>query len=356
MKCINRVVKWSLGLLSSVAVAFKQEFYTGNENKIIVIEIDKMLKNQVAVVTGSGQGLGFVYAKALAKAGANVVVNDINKEAADKAVSAIKNQGGNAIANYSDCTEGEAIIKTAIAHFGRIDILINNAGIIRDSSFSKMDMAQFDAVIRTHLMGSAYCSKAAWNHMVSQKYGRIINVSSGSGLYGNFGQANYSTAKSGLVGLTKTLSHEGKSKNIHVNVIAPLAGTPMTKDVFPKDVYDALTPESISGFIVYLAGPDADTGKIFEAAGGVFAEVRYSRADGITLSSEPKADDIKKNMDKICDFSAATFPESLMDSTQWVIKKLDERQEVVDSSEIKINDMWLCKKYLERMQAWLSKN
>eukprot|EP00915_Cephaloidophora_sp_WS-2016_P006447 GHVH01008718.1.p1 GENE.GHVH01008718.1~~GHVH01008718.1.p1 ORF type:complete len:220 (-),score=26.66 GHVH01008718.1:256-915(-) len=219
-----------------------------------------------------------------------------------------------------------------------------------------MDMAQFDAVIRTHLMGSAYCSKAAWNHMVSQKYGRIINVSSGSGLYGNFGQANYSTAKSGLVGLTKTLSHEGKSKNIHVNVIAPLAGTPMTKDVFPKDVYDALTPESISGFIVYLAGPDADTGKIFEAAGGVFAEVRYSRADGITLSSEPKADDIKKNMDKICDFSAATFPESLMDSTQWVIKKLDERQEVVDSSEIKINDMWLCKKYLERMQAWLSKN
>ncbi len=217
---------------------------------------------KVVVITGAGVGLGRAYALYYAKRGAKIVVNDLgishtgtgvnSGAAADAVVKEVKALGGEAVANYDSVEFGEKIIKTAIDAFGRIDILINNAGVLRDSSFKKMTKEDWDLIIRVHLNGVFACTKAAYKYMQEQKYGKIINVSSPAGLYGAFGQVNYSCAKSGLVGFSTSLAKESISSNIHVNVIAPLAATRMTETVLSKDILDQLKVEYIVSLVGYL--------------------------------------------------------------------------------------------------------
>ena len=242
------------------------------------------LDGKVAIVTGAGQGLGRTHALALAARGARVVVNDLNN--ATSVVDEIKDAGGEAIANGAnvvDYTQVEAIIQQAMDAWGRIDILINNAGILRDKTFHKMTIEDFRLVVDVHLMGSANCTKAAWEIMREQSYGRIVFTTSSTGLYGNFGQANYGAAKMAVVGLMNTLHLEGAKYDIRVNCLAPAAGTAMTEGLFPEGVYNLLTPESVSPGVVFLVGPDAPSCTILTAGGGAFAVYKGFETDGVSL-------------------------------------------------------------------------
>jgi NAD(P)-dependent dehydrogenase (short-subunit alcohol dehydrogenase family) len=242
------------------------------------------LDGQVAVVTGAGQGLGRAHALALAARGAKVVVNDLNN--ATSVVDEIKDAGGKAIANGAnvvDYTQVEAMIQQAMDAWGRVDILVNNAGILRDKTFHKMTIEDFRLVVDVHLMGSANCTKAAWEIMREQSYGRIVFTTSSTGLYGNFGQANYGAAKMAMVGLMNTLHIEGTKYDIRVNCLAPAAGTAMTEGLFPEGVYNLLTPESVSPGVVFLVGPDAPSRTILTAGGGAFAVHKGFETDGISL-------------------------------------------------------------------------
>ena len=242
------------------------------------------LDGQVAIVTGAGQGLGRAHALALAARGANIVVNDLNN--ATSVVDEIKDAGGDAIANDADVVDYgqvEAMVKQAMDAWGRVDILINNAGILRDKTFHKMTIEDFRLVVDVHLMGSANCTKAVWEIMREQSYGRIIFTTSSTGLYGNFGQANYGAAKMAVVGLMNTLHLEGAKYDIRVNCLAPAAGTAMTEGLFPDGVYNLLTPESVSPGVVFLVGPDAPSRIILTAGGGAFAIYKGFETDGISL-------------------------------------------------------------------------
>jgi len=232
-------------------------------------------KDKVVVITGSGGGLGKAYALEYAKRGAKVVINDLggtlkgsghDAKAADLVVKEIKDLGGIAVANYDSVTDNASnIIKTAVDNFGRIDILINNAGILRDVSIAKMTLQEFQSVIDVHLNGAYKITKAAWPYMREQKFGRIINTCSPAGLFGNFGQANYSAAKLGLVGFAETLAKEGYKYNIFVNSIAPLARSRMTENVLPAHILKQLGPEKIVPLVLYLTHQDTKvTHSIFE--------------------------------------------------------------------------------------------
>jgi NAD(P)-dependent dehydrogenase (short-subunit alcohol dehydrogenase family) len=217
---------------------------------------------KVAIVTGAGNGLGKTYALLLGSRGAKVVVNDLGKSVkgdddgasnpADLVVAEIKKMGGQAVANYDSVEFGEKIVKTAVDAFGTVDIVINNAGILRDVSFQKMSDLDWDLIMKVHLKGSYSVTRAAWNIMKDKKYGRIINTGSSAGIYGAFGQVNYSTAKLGLWGFTQALAKEGEKRNIRTNCIAPLAGTRMTATVMPAEVVEALKPEYVAPFVAYL--------------------------------------------------------------------------------------------------------
>jgi len=242
------------------------------------------LDGQVAIVTGAGQGLGRAHALALAARGANIVVNDLNN--ATSVVDEIRDAGGEAIANDADVVDYgqvEAMVKQAMDAWGRVDILINNAGILRDKTFHKMTIEDFRLVVDVHLMGSANCTKAVWEIMRQQSYGRIIFTTSSTGLYGNFGQANYGAAKMAVVGLMNTLHLEGAKYDIRVNCLAPAAGTAMTEGLFSDGVYNLLTPESVSPGVVFLVGPDAPSRTILTAGGGAFAIYMGFETDGISL-------------------------------------------------------------------------
>src|SRR5439155_10487339 len=210
---------------------------------------------RVAIVTGAGAGLGRSHALLLASRGAKVVVNDLggsahgggkSSAAADAVVAEIKAAGGQAVANYDSVEDGAKIVQCALDSFGAIDIVVNNAGILRDTSFQKLTQEDWDLIYRVHVLGSFRVTHAAWGHMRDKAYGRIIFTASAAGIYGNFGQANYSMAKLGLVGLSNTLALEGQKKNIHVNTIAPIAGSRLTETVMPKELVDALKPEYVS--------------------------------------------------------------------------------------------------------------
>lgn len=242
------------------------------------------LDGRVAIVTGAGRGLGRAHALALAERGASVVVNDLGDAAA--VVAEIQAAGGRAIANSANVTDFEqvtAMVASAMQNWGRVDILINNAGILRDKSFQKMSMDDFRQVVDVHLMGSANCSKAVWDIMRAQTYGRIVFTTSSTGLYGNFGQANYGAAKMALVGLMNTLHLEGVKYDIRVNCLAPAAGTAMTDGVLPPAVFDLLTPESVSPGVVFLAGPDAPSRVVLAAGGGAFAVYQGFETIGVSL-------------------------------------------------------------------------
>src|SRR5271155_1833798 len=239
---------------------------------------DLRFDGRVAIITGAGNGLGRSHALLLASRGAKVVVNDLggshtgagkSSAAADAVVEEIKAAGGEAIANYDSVEDAAKIVQAALDTWGRIDILVNNAGILRDTSFQKLSEEDWDLIYRVHVLGGFRVTRAAWNPMRDAGYGRVIFTASAAGIYGNFGQANYSMAKLGLVGLSNTLAIEGRKRGVLVNAIAPIAGSRLTETVLPKELTDALRPEYVSPLVGYLCHEScAETGGLFEVGGG----------------------------------------------------------------------------------------
>ena len=271
-------------------------------------------KDRVAIVTGAGGGLGRSHALELAKRGVKVVVNDLggavdgsgsSATMAEKVVAEIEAAGGQAMANGANVTkedEVQAMVDAAIAKWGHVDILVNNAGILRDKSFSKMEMDNFRLVIDVHLMGSAICTKAVWNHMKERGYGRIVMTTSSSGNYGNFGQTNYGAAKTGVIGLMNTLCIEGAKYDIRVNALSPTAATRMTEGLMPEEALEALTVESVTAGLVPLVCDDAPNRLIMCAGAGGFAATRVYETPGIYLPPEQQtAEHVMANLDKIRD-------------------------------------------------------
>lgn len=277
-------------------------------------------EDKVVIVTGAGGGLGRAHALLFARHGARVIVNDLggsahgegaNASAADRVVAQIREAGGEAVANHDSVTEGDKIVQNALDAFGRVDVVVNNAGILRDKSFAKMEDADWDLVYRVHVEGAYKVTRAAWPHLRDQNYGRIIFTSSTSGIYGNFGQANYGMAKLGLYGLTRTLAVEGRKNNILVNAIAPTGGTRMTEGLIPASVFDLLKPELVSPLVVFLGSEQCqDSAGLYEVGGGWIGKVRWERSLGAGF--DPHAgfspEDVAAQWQTISDFSDAVHP------------------------------------------------
>ncbi|MEL6368988.1 MAG: SDR family oxidoreductase [Pseudomonadota bacterium] len=274
--------------------------------------------DQVVIVTGAGGGLGRCHALEFARRGAKVVVNDLggardgtggSSSAAEAVVAEIEKMGGEAIADGANVTksdEVEAMVKAAMDRWGRIDVLVNNAGILRDKTFAKMELADFEMVVDVHLIGSVVCTKAVWEIMREQQYGRIMMTSSSSGLYGNFGQSNYGAAKLGLVGFMNTLHLEGMKYNIHVNTLAPVAATRMTEDLMGEDVLAALQPELVTPAVIFMCSKDAGSRQIIAAGAGGFARAAIIESEGILLTGEDAtAENLAARWDEASDMSTA---------------------------------------------------
>lgn len=263
------------------------------------MELD--FKGRVAIVTGAGGGLGRAHALALAARGARVLVNDLgggvhgeggSVSAAQKVVDEIRAAGGEALANGASVTDFaavQAMVQQVVDAWGRVDVLVNNAGILRDKSFAKMDMADFRTVVDVHLMGAAHCCKAVWPHMVAQEYGRIVMTTSSTGLYGNFGQSNYGAAKLALVGLMQTLAIEGAKHHIHVNALAPTAATRMTEGLMPAEVLAMLAPEAVVPAMLVLAHESAPTRTTLCAGAGSFEAAHVTMTQGVYIGTGPDA-------------------------------------------------------------------
>jgi NAD(P)-dependent dehydrogenase (short-subunit alcohol dehydrogenase family) len=275
---------------------------------------DIRFDDKVAIVTGAGGGLGRQHALELARRGCKVVVNDLggsvdgsggSSEAAAKVVEEIKALGGEAIANGSSVTDDAGValmVKHAMDAWGRIDILVANAGVLRDKSFAKMEIADFEFVMNVHLMGTVKPTKAIWEIMRTQNYGRIVVTTSSTGLYGNFGQTNYGAAKLSLVGFMNSLKLEGQKNNIHVNAIAPVAATRMTEGLMPAEISDRLQPEYVTPGVVYLCSEEAPTGAILTAGGGAFALARIYETEGVYLGEDGlSVEEVRDNWTKIAD-------------------------------------------------------
>ena len=280
-------------------------------------------KGRVAIVTGAGGGLGKQHALALAARGAKVVVNDLGGDvhgeggspsAAQAVVDEIRSAGGEAIVNGASVTDFEAVQKMvaqAMDTWGRVDILVNNAGILRDKSFAKMDIADFRLVVEVHLMGAVHCTKAVWPIMQDQKYGRIVMTTSSSGLYGNFGQANYGAAKLALAGLMQTLSIEGEKYDIRVNCLAPTAATRMTEGLMPQAVLDALQPQAVVPAMLVMASEDAPNRTILCAGAGSFEAAHITLTQGVHLGLTPDTPErLAAALAQVCDSNGQRVPRS----------------------------------------------
>ncbi|MEO8296880.1 MAG: SDR family NAD(P)-dependent oxidoreductase [Burkholderiales bacterium] len=280
----------------------------------------KRLAGRVAIVTGAGAGLGRSHALLLAQQGAKVVVNDLggavngvggDSAAADKVVAEIRAAGGEAVANYASVSDAEGaagIIKTAMDSFGRLDILVNNAGILRDKSFSKMDMTDFDAVMGVHFMGTVYCTKAAWPIMTAQKYGRIVVTTSVAGTNGNFGQTNYGSAKMAMLGFMNCLTVEGRKNNVLTNAISPSAASRMTESLVDAERLKIMKPEHVSPAVAYLCSEENTmSGAIIAAGFGGFGLVQYFETEGVQFdpTKEVTVDMFAEAFPRICDQSTA---------------------------------------------------
>jgi len=300
---------------------------------------------RVAIVTGAGGGLGRAYALLLASRGARVVVNDLGgstagegqgSRAADKVVEEIRGAGGEAVPNYDSVEDGEKVVQGALDNFGRVDILINNAGILRDKSILRLSDNDWDLVHRVHLRGAFQTSRAAWPHMKKNKYGRIVMTSSVAGLFGNFGQANYSAAKLGLVGLSNTLALEGARSGIQSNVIVPMAASRLTKDILPPDMLESLGPEHIAPVVAWMCHEQCtDTGMVIEAMGGWAGRHQNWRGKGVALldrvGGQVTPEMVATRWEEITSMEEAEAHESHQEATGIVMARiadaLNEEQE-----------------------------
>lgn len=292
------------------------------------------LDEKVVIVTGAGGGLGRAHALLFARHGARVVVNDLggsthgegaSASAADRVVAEIREAGGTAVASHDSVTDGERIVQQALDTFGRVDVLVNNAGILRDKTFHKMEDSDWDQVYRVHVEGAYKLTRAAWPHLREQNAGRVIFTSSTSGIYGNFGQANYGMAKLGLYGLTRTLALEGRKHGILVNAIAPTGGTRMTEGLIPPQVFEQLKPELISPLVVYLGSDRCqDTGGLYEVGGGWVGKVRWERSMGVGFDPRQgmNVEDIAASWGAIGDFEGAVHPQDSLEALQQMMANL----------------------------------
>lgn len=292
-----------------------------------------LFKGRTAIVTGAGGGLGREYAIELAKRGANVLVNDFggnldgsrseNSSPAGQVVKHIIEGGGRAVENNMSVLQGDEIVKHAVNEFGSVDIVINNAGILRDKSFMKMTKDDWMSVIEVHLQGSFSMCHHAWPLMVQQNYGRIVNVGSGAGLYGNFGQANYSSAKMGIWGLANTLSIEGQKYNIFSNCVVPIAVSRMTEGLLPKDIHKVLDPRHVTPLVSYLCHESSsENGFCYEVGGGWYSKVRIQRSHGVKLGDLDhfaSVEEIANSIQNISDFSKSTNPINPADALKYII-------------------------------------
>ena len=290
--------------------------------------------DRVAIVTGAGNGLGKAYALALAGLGAKVVVNDLgggrdgtgHSDAALAVVEEIRSAGGEAMSNGGDVSNFEQMAEMAAKTkeaWGGVHILINNAGILRDKTFVKMEPFDFELVVRVHLLGSAFASKAVWEIMREQNYGRIMMTTSSSGLGGNFGQANYGAAKLGCVGLAKTLGLEGAKYNIRVNSLAPTAGTRMTEDIFPEEAFKAFSPENVVPAALFLVSDDAPSGAIVGAGAGVYQSAFVTMNEGVMLPEDQRtADGFAAAWGRISDRSSDAVIQSGLEQSMHAMQML----------------------------------
>ncbi len=292
--------------------------------------------DRVALITGAGNGLGKAHALLFAARGAKVVVNDLggshtgsgaSSAAADLVVAEIKEAGGEAVANYDSVEDGDKLVQTAMDNYGRIDIVVNNAGILRDTSFAKLTEEDWDLIYRVHVLGSFRVTHAAWPHMRQARYGRVVFTASAAGIYGNFGQANYAMAKLGVVGLCNTLALEGGGRNILVNTIAPLAGSRMTETILPPAMVEALAPEYVSPLVAWLSHEDCQAnGGLYEVGGGFFGKLRWQRAAGrmYRVGRPISIEDVQRSWPEITDFEHPTHPTDVNASLQPILGNVQE--------------------------------
>lgn len=308
-------------------------------------------QGRVVIITGAGQGLGRAYALAFAKRGAKIMVNDLSiamngkthlpTRLADVVVDEINRLGGTAIANYDSVENADRIVQQTLKAFGRIDVLINNAGILRDKAFHNMKFSDYKQVIKTHLDGTFLMCRCVWSYFRQQNFGRIINTSSVAGIYGNFGQANYSAAKLAIHGLTNTLALEGESKNIMVNTIAPLAATRMTEGVLPNEIFNAVRVEYIVPLVEWLCHPDnTSTGGLYECGGGWVAKLRWQRTKGVGFDFPFTAEEVKARIQEINDFETEPdFPENGKSGMYRMYQNYERNQQKLGSKTVAAGDL-----------------
>ncbi|MDD2060629.1 SDR family oxidoreductase [Pseudomonas sp. GD03860] len=296
------------------------------------------LDEKVVIVTGAGGGLGQAHALLFARHGARVVVNDLggsthgegaSTSAADRVVAQIREAGGTAVANHDSVSDGQRIVEQALDTFGRVDVLVNNAGILRDKTFHKMEDSDWEQVYQVHVEGAYKVTRAAWTHLREQNGGRVVFTSSTSGIYGNFGQANYGMAKLGLYGLTRTLAIEGRKHGILVNAIAPTGGTRMTEGLLPPQVFEQLKPELVSPLVVYLGSERCqDTGGLYEVGGGWIGKVRWERSLGVGFNPHEgfSPEDVAANWERIGNFDNAVHPHDTLEALQQMMANLQKYQ------------------------------
>ena len=297
------------------------------------------LDGRVTIITGAGRGLGREHALFFAREGARLVVNDLggandgrgtDETPAEEVAAEARALGAQAVANSDDVSTwagAERMVNQAISMFGDLDVVVNNAGILRDKTFHKMEDADWDLVYKVHVEGAYKVTRAAWPHMREQGYGRIIFTASTSGIYGNFGQSNYGMAKLGLYGLTRTLALEGRKNNILVNAIAPTGGTRMTEGLIPPQVFEQLKPELVSPLVVYLASNACEeTSGLFEVGGGWMGKVRWERSLGAGF--DPRVgyspEDVAANFAQICDFEGAAHPKDNIEAMKEMMANLQK--------------------------------
>ena len=290
--------------------------------------MDLRFDDRTVIVTGAGQGLGRAHALEFGRRGARVVVNDLggstsgggaNTSVAQTVVNEIRAAGGEATANTDSVEDGARIVECAMDAYGRVDVVVNNAGILRDASFAKMSDADWDLIYRVHLLGSMRVTRAAWPHLRAAGYGRVIMTTSVAGIYGNFGQANYSAMKLGLVGLGKTLALEGASKNILVNAVGPTAGSRLTESVLPKEVTDALKPEYVTPLVVLLSHENSNTtGRLFEVGGGWVSETRWEQTEGVYFEEAFTPEALAGRWAEATSFENARHASSVLESKNGI--------------------------------------